>query len=145
MATKKTKQIVFVCTGNTCRSPMAQALLAREIEQLHIPGVTASSAGTAAAKEGRLNPLSAQVLAENGLSLDDFTSTLLDEKILSTAKAIVCMTEEQRDHVSYMRWKLLSEQGKKRISDNVYAFSAFCGRDVPDPYGYGIEEYRFVL
>ncbi len=145
MSAKKPKQILFVCTGNTCRSPMAQALLAREISRLGIEGFEAKSAGLAASKEGKLNPLSEQVLNENGLCLDGFCSTLLDEKLLTGAKAIVCMTESQRDEVAYARWRLLTEKGRKRISDNVYAFSAFCGRDVPDPYGYGVEEYRFVF
>ena len=145
MSAKKAKQIVFICTGNTCRSPMAQALLARQLALLGIEGYEAKSAGTAAHKEGRLNPLSAQVLLENGMSLDGFTSTPLDEKILTGAKAIVCMTEAQRDEVSYMRWKLLNEKGRKRISDNVYCFSDFCGKEVPDPYGYGLEEYRYVF
>lgn len=145
MSAKKAKKIVFVCTGNTCRSPMAQALLSRELSLIGLEGYEAASAGTAAHREGVLNPLSAQVLAENGLSLDGFTSTRLDEKIMTSAKAIVCMTEAQRDEVSYMRWKVLTEKGRKRITDNVYCFSEFCGREVPDPYGYGLEEYRFVF
>ena len=93
MSVKKAKQIVFVCTGNTCRSPMAQALLTREIATLGIEGYEVYSAGTAASREGKLNPLSAQVLYENGLSLEGFQSTQLDEKILTGAKAIVCMTQ----------------------------------------------------
>ncbi|MBR2904143.1 MAG: hypothetical protein IKC37_05815 [Clostridia bacterium] len=142
---KKPKQILFICTGNTCRSPMAQALLAREIASLGIDGYEAASAGTAARVDGRLNPLSAQVLSENGLALEGFTSTPLDEKILTGAKAVVCMTEAQRDEVAYMRWKALNDKGRKRISDNVYCFSTFCGKEIPDPYGYGLEEYRYVF
>ena len=145
MSAKKAKQIVFVCTGNTCRSPMAQALLARELSLLGIEGYEAFSAGTSARADSTINPLSAQVLLENGLSLDGFTSTPLSEKVLLGAKAIVCMTEAQRDEVAYMRWKILNDKGRKRISDNVYCFSAFCGKEVPDPYGYGLEEYRYVF
>ena len=145
MSAKKAKKIVFVCTGNTCRSPMAQALLSRELSLIGLEGYEAASAGTAASESGVLNPLSAQVLAENGLALEKFTSTKIDEKILTGAKAIVCMTEAQRDEVSYMRWKVLNDKGRKRITDNVYCFSAFCGREVPDPYGYGLEEYRYVF
>ncbi|MBQ9117689.1 MAG: hypothetical protein IJY11_00605 [Clostridia bacterium] len=145
MSAKKPKQIVFICTGNTCRSPMAEALLSRELTALGIQGYCATSAGTAAKREGRLNPLSAQVLAENGMQLDGFVSKPIDEKMLTGAKAIVCMTQAQRDEVSYMRWKLLSEKGRKRITDNVYCFADFCGKEVPDPYGYGLEEYRYVF
>jgi protein-tyrosine-phosphatase len=145
MSAKKVKKIVFVCTGNTCRSPMAQALLSSQLTLMGIEGYQAFSAGTAARADGVLNPLSAQVLLENGLTLDGFTSTPLNEEVLLDAKAIVCMTEAQRDEVAYMRWKILNDKGRKRINDNVYCFSSFCGREVPDPYGYGIEEYRYVF
>jgi protein-tyrosine-phosphatase len=84
-------------------------------------------------------------LLENGINAETFKSTKLTEKALREAFAVVCMTEAQRDEVSYMRWKALNEKGRKRITDNVHCFSEFCGKEVPDPYGYGLEEYRYVF
>ena len=76
------KKIVFVCTGNTCRSPMAEAILRSELRRLNIGGVTVLSAGTRASESETMNPKSAAVLSENGLSIDNFNSRRLDGELL---------------------------------------------------------------
>jgi protein-tyrosine phosphatase len=45
MSAPKRKKIIFVCTGNTCRSPMAEMLLKRRLEELALKGFTVASAG----------------------------------------------------------------------------------------------------
>lgn len=143
MTTEEEKKIIFVCTGNTCRSPMAEAIFRYELKRLGKTGVAVSSAGTLAGRSEGMNPHSLQVLSENGFYVWNFSSTQLTAEMILTAYAIVCMTDEQRDVVSYMRYKLLAD--KEDAENNVYAFSDFAGCEIPDPYGQGIESYRKVF
>ena len=68
------KKIIFVCTGNTCRSPMAEAVLRSEFKRLNIGDVSVFSAGLEPSKNGNINPHSAAVLSENGLSIENFAA-----------------------------------------------------------------------
>lgn len=147
MKKKNEKKIIFVCTGNTCRSPMAEQILCKALEERELKGFSVSSAGIAARDGDSINPKSAQVLSEHGLPFDGFASKLLDEKSLREAFALVCMTEQQKDVLLDMRWQALKkagEVGDKEIENNVYAFSEFSGYSVMDPYGRDIDCYRYV-
>ena len=147
MAKKNEKKIIFVCTGNTCRSPMAERILCRALEERELKGFSVSSAGIAARNGDTINPKSAQVLEEHGLSFDGFFAKLLDEKSLCEAFAVVCMTEEQKDILLDMRWQALKKEdkvGDKEIENNIYAFCEFTGYSVIDPYGRDIDCYRYV-
>ena len=138
------RQVIFVCTGNTCRSPMAEAIFRSEIKRLKIQGVGVLSAGIEAAKKGNINPCSASVLSENGLSLENFSSRLLEKEMLQTAYALICMTDSQRDLLMELRWKLLREAGFAEIENNVYSFSELAGYEIPDPFGRDIDCYRLT-
>ncbi|MBQ4052822.1 MAG: hypothetical protein IJD33_00620, partial [Clostridia bacterium] len=109
MAARKKKKIVFVCTGNTCRSPMAQLLLTKRLEEEKLKGFDVRSAGIAAKKGDGINPKSAQVLQENGIDVKEFSATKLSEKLLLDAFAVVCMTERQREFLMDMRWNALKK------------------------------------
>lgn len=138
----KERKIVFVCTGNTCRSPMAEAVLRSELKRLHIDDVSVYSAGIRATEGGYINPNSLAVLTENGLSVENFSPTPLDRQTLETAFAIVCMTDEQRDLLMEMRWTILRREGFSEIENNVYSFSELAGEEIPDPFGREIGVYR---
>ena len=147
MTKKNEKKIIFVCTGNTCRSPMAERILCRALEERELKGFSVSSAGIAARNGDTINPKSAQVLEEHGLPFDGFFAKLLDEKSLCETFAVVCMTEEQKDILLDMRWQALKKEdkvGDKEIENNIYAFCEFTGYSVIDPYGRDIDCYRYV-
>lgn len=147
MAARKKKKIVFVCTGNTCRSPMAQLLLTQHLKTLKVKGFDVRSAGTAAKKGDTINPKSAQVLQENGIECEGFSSTKLTEKLLLDAFAVVCMTEKQREYLMDMRWNALKKAGKSLddAENNVYSFAEITGYEILDPYGKDIDCYRYVF
>lgn len=145
MSRKKSKKIIFVCTGNTCRSPMAEILLKNKLEQLGIGGFEILSAGIAAKSGDTINPLSKRALEEKGLSCGEFASTLLTEKILTDSFAIVCMTEKQRELLMDMRWNALRKKGAEEIENNVYSFSEISGYEIYDPYGKGYDCYEYVF
>lgn len=145
MKSKKSKKIVFVCTGNTCRSPMAEILLKSKLDTLQIQGFEVYSAGISAKVGDRINPLAQKTLEEAGLNCGAFSSTLLTEEILKEAFALVCMTERQRELLMDMRWNALRKAGAEEIENNVYSFAEISGYEVFDPYGKDIECYRYVF
>ena len=139
MNPKKQKTIVFVCVGNTCRSPMAEAILKSELKRLHTEGVEVFSAGLKASGKS-VNPHAAQTLLNKGLELANFSSKNVDENLLR-ADAIIAMTDE-------IKRKLLEIQayGEKlgkleKGLKNVYSFKDLTGYEVADPYGRGEGEY----
>ncbi len=144
MKGKKKKKIVFVCTGNTCRSPMAELLFQRKVAELGLTGLEVCSAGVKAAVGETMNEKSAQVLMDKGFEPHSFVAKQIDEKLLKESLAIVCMTDGLRDLVMEMRWNALREAGEEEIENNVYSFSELTGYEILDPYGRDIDCYRYV-
>lgn len=140
------KLIVFVCTGNTCRSPMAEAVFKAYATEKGLTKLKIRSAGVRAKKGDTLNPKSAQVLDEHGLSLPEFKPSKLTDAMLKQSLAVVCMTDAQRDLVMDMRWRALKNAGEDTddIQNNVYSFAELTGYEVMDPYGRDIDCYRYV-
>ena len=68
MSTTQLKKIIFVCTGNTCRSPMAEYLLKKALKERKLKGFKVVSAGIHAKKGDAMNPKSAQILTDHGIN-----------------------------------------------------------------------------
>ncbi|MBQ7924121.1 MAG: hypothetical protein IJ329_02315 [Clostridia bacterium] len=138
------KLIVFVCTGNTCRSPMAEYIFRKKAEALGLTKLKVTSAGTHAVKGDKMNEKSAEILINKGFDTVTFKAKSIDEKMLKQSLAIVCMTDAQRDMLMEMRWQVLRAAGEEEIENNVYSFSELAGYQVMDPYGKDMECYRYV-
>lgn len=139
--TETQTKIVFVCTGNTCRSPMAEALFRSEAKRRKLDAVAYSAGISARSDRENINEKSVFVLLENGLSVENFHSRPLDKKTLSEATHLICMTDAQRDFLMDFRWELLKGEGKE-LENNVLSFSDLCGYEIADPYGKDVEAYR---
>ena len=87
--------ILFVCTGNICRSPSAERLAAG-------PGLRTSSAGTRAVIGYPMHPEAARVLTALGGDPAGFVARQLNAKIAADADLILTMTREHRDAVLEM-------------------------------------------
>ncbi|MUV37400.1 Arsenate reductase (glutaredoxin) [Lentibacillus sp. JNUCC-1] len=85
--------ILFVCTGNTCRSPMAEALLKQKY-----PDTAVRSAGIFAGKNEPANPQAIQALAERGITLDHQTQPV-DDKLLNWADVVLSMTTGHKQNL----------------------------------------------
>ncbi|MEK4513150.1 low molecular weight protein arginine phosphatase [Paenibacillus anaericanus] len=90
-------RILFVCTGNTCRSPMAEGLL-RKLASERGVNVEVSSAGVAASEGAPISRHAEAVLKDQGI-MDFITSKPLYEELTDWADLILTLTQGHKRHV----------------------------------------------
>ena len=134
------KHVLFVCTGNTCRSPMAEALFRKAIAGRD--DFKVSSAGVAAAKGGFASRETMGVLKKRGAPLESFKSRPVSEAVLAEATHVFAMTE---GHLAVLEARFPGHSDKFFL---VREFSGISdkrqGLDVPDPIGMGMAAYEEV-
>lgn len=145
MAKQKIKKIVFVCTGNTCRSPMAEAAFSAEIKRKSLPAVATSAGLHVSPTERDMNEKAAKTLENTGLMLPYFSSTSLTKETLLSADIVLCMTRAQSELLKPARKRFLEEAGKPSAKNNVFCFADLTGEDIPDPYGKDEKTYAETL
>ncbi len=141
---KKTFTILFVCTGNSCRSPLAEIIMKSALREAGLKKVFVSSAGTAAFDGGKASEGSVFAARQLGLSLAGFTSRSLTPRRVRRADLILTMGPGQRDDIT-QRWPDVSDRtfvicdytssSRRRIADPVgHAADVYveCARDLDD-------------
>ena len=121
-------KVLFVCTGNTCRSPMAAALFNAYARKRGF--YRATSAGVFVQDE-ETSEYALAALRRAGLRPKKKKATQVDEAMLESADVTVTMTRAQADALRAMRPE----------PSNIYSIFDIAGKDIPDPYGEGEEEY----
>lgn len=100
-------RILTVCTGNICRSPVAERLLQTGLDQVQPGAFVVSSAGTRAMVGDPIQPPSADIIRTYGGTPDDFAARLLTPKILRESDLVLAMTAKHRGAVMQMDASLL--------------------------------------
>ncbi len=133
------RKIVFVCTGNTCRSPMAAGLAKKYFAEkfgcsagdLRNYGIDIISAGIFAADGNKATPEAILAAKSLGADISRHRSRKLTTELINDADVVFCMTDF---HVEAVRQMLPSAVGKVRTLAS--------SGDIPDPIGGGAEVYE---
>lgn len=127
------KRILFVCTGNICRSPMAEGMM-RELVKGRTD-VVVLSAGVSAPRGSSASRSAVDALSELGIDLASFRSQPVTGELLEQCTHVFTMTREHRRLLDL----LFPEQGSK-----IRLVGEFIrgGGDVPDPIGQGLTTYK---
>ncbi|MBM3316605.1 MAG: ribose 5-phosphate isomerase B [Candidatus Eisenbacteria bacterium] len=135
-------RVLFVCTGNTCRSPLAEGLLRHMLAQAGGEGgraIEVSSAGVAASEGERATASSLAVAAERGLDLGGHRARRLTPDLLAGQDLVLALSAE------HCRAALgLDPEARGRV----FTLTEYAGgvgrRGIPDPLGSDLETYRSV-
>ncbi len=126
MPENRPTRLLFICTGNICRSPMAEGL-ARHYANSRSREVEVRSASQMGLKGHPAEPNAVKVMAEIGIDISEHRSQAMTPEILNWADYILVMEAQH------------SREARKRApekEDRILLLGTFCGLfEVPDPLG----------
>lgn len=129
-------EIIMVCTGNTCRSPMAEALLRRKIHSAGVADqIQVSSSGVAAYEQSPPSAQAVAVMADRGIDITCHRARQLREDLAAQADLLLTMTPSH---------KLQIVTAWPQYSGRTYTLHELLGSKgvVQDPYGGSAAEYE---
>ncbi|HZK43033.1 MAG TPA: low molecular weight protein arginine phosphatase [Syntrophomonadaceae bacterium] len=128
-------RILFVCTGNTCRSPIAQALLKKMWDEQSIDSeLKVLSAGIFTSDGLPASPEAIEVMLKENIDITDHKSLQINEQLIKDADLIFTMTE-------FHRRSIIDEFPEYESS--VFTITEYINLegDIVDPFGRGVEAY----
>ena len=138
---EKKLNILFVCTGNVCRSPMAEGILKNTISNKLKDKFNVQSAGISAIDGMRASTFAVEVSKNNGINISSHRSRQITEKMMSENDFIFVMAEE---HLEYLK------NNYTKYIDKVYALKQFNNPDntdinIEDPIGGDLDSYEKIF
>jgi len=134
-------KIMFICTGNICRSAMAHALMEKKIQDNQLEDIQIYSAGIFAETGDKATYSAIEVMEEYGVDLTKHKATHISQANVEQMDLVLCATTSHKYSVLQMYGNL---KGK------VYTMKQYANinkdeqdLDIKDPWGYDIEIYRF--
>ena len=118
--------ILFVCTGNTCRSPMAEGLFKKMIADKNIDNISCSSAGLFAMTGDEVTPDAVKACERFAVDISAHRARRITSYVLDETDKFVCMTP---DHAASLAMYVPTEK--------IYVL----GGGIPDPFGSNLETY----
>lgn len=123
------KKVLFVCTGNTCRSPMSKALFEKLLKDKGIDNISVDSAGLSAVDGDGISANATEVLKEEGIELSYHKAKRLSAEMVNNADLIVALSPSHRGIIS-------------ACCPNHVGKTVVLGDGILDPYGGNIDIYR---
>ncbi|MXW08528.1 MAG: hypothetical protein F4X47_09310 [Gammaproteobacteria bacterium] len=128
-------RILYVCTGNTCRSPMAEVLTRARARQRGLSGILVRSAGTMAYEGSPASAGACTAVGDRGLELDRHAARLLGEDELEWADLVLAMSPSHLAAVEAL------SRGRC-YAEVITAFAGDVSGGVRDPFGGSDDHYR---
>jgi protein-tyrosine-phosphatase len=132
-----TFRILFVCTGNICRSPMAEGIMTVLLSPASDRRITVRSAGTHATNGLPAEPGAVRAAREYGADIDGHRSRAIDGSLIASANLILVMERQQARFI---------QSTAPVAPDALRLLGAFAGREgapeIPDPYGGSFAVYQ---
>lgn len=133
------KKIIFVCTGNICRSAMAHHYMQKRVKELGVQNdYLIDSCGIYATTGDRSTNNAIIVMQKYGVLLGNHRATNIYDVNLSDYDLIICMTLQHKQAIEY----IFPEVKEKLYTLKEYVNQDASDMDTKDPWGYGLDEYE---
>ncbi|MCL2342219.1 MAG: low molecular weight protein arginine phosphatase [Firmicutes bacterium] len=134
---KEEMKIMFICTGNICRSAMAEEMLENMVKE-ETKNIEVYSCGIFAEDGGAATDNAIEVMKEYGIDLSEHRATNIRNSNIKDMDIILCATTAHKNNVINMY---------PDLSDRTYTIKEYAGYpendlDINDPWGYDLTTYR---